>query len=68
MALPHREDDYLNATRPYYEVEGTVIDFLVCEVCGTYWSVDPDEYHHLNDDDSIRCSCGNVLCEKKDLT
>lgn len=43
------------------------LEYLVCDVCGTYWSPEASDYPWLKEDDSIPCSCGNLLCKKSDL-
>lgn len=44
-----------------------LLKYLICDVCGTYWSPEFKDYPWLNNEDYISCSCGNLLRKKSEL-
>ncbi len=65
-ALRHKDESW-TLPRQLHETEAEVLEYLVCDVCGTYWSPDANDYPWLKNEDHISCSCGNLLCLKGDL-
>ncbi len=65
-ALRHRDENW-ELPRQLHETEAEVVEYLICDVCGTYWSPEADDYPWLMNDDHISCSCGNLLSKKSDL-
>lgn len=63
-ALKHREENWDPPRQPQ---EAGVLEYLICDVCGTYWSPEADDYPWLMNDDYVSCSCGNLLSKKSEL-
>ena len=45
-ALRHRDESW-TLPRQLHETEAEVLEYLVCDVCGTYWSSEANDYPWL---------------------
>jgi len=42
-------------------------DFIECRKCGLTWSLNPEDYPGVRNEEYIVCSCGTLLLKKSEL-